>query len=179
MPPATGSLERPGTAPGRWPLRGEIWLVLLYALTAAFVTWQELHLDHVNNWRMARWSFFHLVQGANLYAAYPDKYYDLYQYSPTFALLVAPFAVPAMWLGLLSFNTVNIAVYYYAVRRLLPERLGLVALLILYFEVVRTTQNTEINTLITGLIILSFLWLEGGRLMRPAAAIAAGVASRS
>src|SRR5579859_1847571 len=158
----------------RWPARGEPWIVALYALTAAFVTWQQVHLDHINNWRMAYWSFHHLVSGADLYAAYPDKYYDLYQYSPTFALLMAPFAVLPMWLGLLLFNSANITVYYYAVRRLLPERLGLWALLILYFEVVRTTQNTEINTLITGLIILTFLWLERGRVLAPASAIAAG-----
>jgi hypothetical protein len=158
----------------RWPARGETWIVALYALTAAFVTWQQVHIDHINNWRMAYWSFHHLVSGADLYAAYPDKYYDLYQYSPTFALLMAPFAMLPMWLGLLLFNSVNIAVYYYGVRRLLPERLGLIALLILYFEVVRTTQNTEINTLITGLIILTFLWLERGRVLAPAAAIATG-----
>ncbi|MFI5206376.1 MAG: glycosyltransferase family 87 protein [Gemmatimonadales bacterium] len=160
----------------RWPSRAESWIVALYAATAAFVTWQEVHLDHINNWRMAYWSFHHLVLGADLYAAYPAKYYDLYQYSPTFALLMAPFAVLPMWLGLLLFNTANIAVYYYAVRRLLPDRLGLIALLILYFEVVRTTQNTEINTLVTGLIILSFLWLERGRRLAPAAAIAVGFA---
>jgi hypothetical protein len=177
MTPDTGSSDHTATAPQRrWPARGEIWIVALYALTAAFVTWQELHLDHINNWRMAYWSFHWLLQGADLYGAYPAQYYDLYQYSPTFALLMAPFALAPMWLGLLLFNTFNIAVYYYAVRRLLPGRLGIVALLLLYFEVVRTTQNTEINTLITGLIVLTFLWLEAGRLWRPAAAIAAGAA---
>jgi Glycosyltransferase family 87 len=177
MTSATGSPDRSVPAPSRrWPARGEVWIVALYALTAAFVTWQELHLDHINNWRMARWSFYQLLHGADLYAAYPAQYYDLYQYSPTFALLVAPFALLPMWLGLLLFNTFNIAVFYYAVRRLLPDRLGLVALLLLYFEVVRTTQNTEINTLVTGLIVLAFLWLESGRLVRAAAAIAAGAA---
>jgi hypothetical protein len=150
--------------------------VALYALTAALVTWQQIHIDHINNFRMARWSFYQLLRGADLYAAYPAQYYDLYQYSPTFALLVAPFALPPMWLGLLLFNTFNIAVFYYAVRRLLPGRQGLVALLILYFEVLRSTQNTEINTLITGLMILAFLWLERGRSGRAAAAISIGAA---
>jgi hypothetical protein len=177
MMPIAGTPEPAAPAPPRrWPERSEGWILALYALTAVFVTWQELHLDHINNWRMARWSFYQLLHGANLYAAYPAQYYDLYQYSPTFALLVAPFALPPMWLGLLLFNTFNIAVFYYAVRRLLPGRPGLIALLILYFEVLRSTQNTEINTLVSGLIILAFLWLENGRLARPAAAIAAGAA---
>jgi hypothetical protein len=177
MTPVAGSADRRVPAPPRrWPARGEVWIVALYALTAAFVTWQELHLDHINNWRVARWSFYHLLAGADLHAAYPAQYLDRYQYTATFALLVAPFALLPMWLGLLLFNTFNIAVYYYAIRRLLPDRLGLVALLLLYFEVVRTTQNTEINTLIAGLIVLAFLWLESGRLLPPAAAIAAGFA---
>jgi hypothetical protein len=177
MTPVADSPDRPVPAPTqRWPERSEIMVAALYALTAVFVTWQELHLDHINNWHLARWSFLHLVQDVNLYAPYPALFFDLYQYSPTFALLIAPFAVVPVWLGLLLFNGVNIAVYYYAVRRLLPGRAGLVALVILYFEMVRTTQNTEINTLITGLIVLAFLWLEEGGLIRPAAAIAVGVA---
>lgn len=177
MTPVTGSPEPVAPAPKRrWPERGEVWLLALYALTAASVTWQQLHLGHINNWRMARWSFYQLLQAGDLYAPAPAQFYDLYQYSPTFALLVAPFALPPAWLGLLLFNTFNIAVFYYAIRRLLPGRQGLVALLLLYFEVLRSTQNTEINTLVTGLIVLAFLWLENGRLARPAAAIAAGAA---
>ena len=177
MTPATDPVDRPVAAPPRrWPMRGESWIVALYALTAVFVTWQELHLDHINNWRVAHWSFYHLVAGLDLHAAYPEQYLDRFQYTPAFALLIAPFALPPMWLGLLLFNTFNIAVYYYAVRRLLPDKLGLVALLLLYFEVVRTTQNTEINTLVTGLIVLAFLWLERGRLAFPAAATAIGFA---
>jgi hypothetical protein len=177
MTPRSGTSDPLVSAPPRrWPARGETWIVALYALTAAFVTWQELHLGHINNFRMARWSFYQLLRGADLYAPYPTQYYDLYQYSPTFALLMAPFALPPVWLGLLLFNTFNIAVFYYAIRRLLPGRQGLAALLILYFEVLRSTQNTEINTLVTGLFILTFLWLEKGRLARPAAAIAAGAA---
>jgi hypothetical protein len=173
---ATASGSTPGTAPSRRLLPGEAWLVALYALTAALVTWQQIHIDHINNFRMARWSFFQLLKGADLYAAYPAQYYDLYQYSPTFALLVAPFALPPMWLGLGLFNSFNIAVFYYAVRRFLPGRQGLIALLILYFEVLRSTQNTEINTLITGLTLLAFLWLESGRTARAAAAICLGAA---
>jgi hypothetical protein len=78
-----------------------------------------------------------------------------------------------VWLGLLLFNSVNISVFYYAVRRLLPGRTGLLALLLLFFEVLRTTQNAENNALLAGLMILAFLWLERDRIGRAAAAIAA------
>jgi hypothetical protein len=171
--PAPGARPAPAP-PRRWPARGEVWVLALYAATAVFVTWQELYIDHINNWRMARWSFYQLLHGGNLYAPAPGQFYDLYQYSPTFALLVAPFALPPMALGLLLFNAFNIAAFYYAVRRLLPGRQGLIALLILYFEVLRSSQNTEINTLVVGLIVLAFLWLERDRTGRAAAAIALG-----
>lgn len=167
-------LNAANRAAGRWPARGEIWLVLLYALTAALVTWQQIHIGHSDNFLIFRWSFFHLREGVNLYAPYPDLYVSLYQYGPSFGLLIAPFALPPVWLGLALFNSVNITVFYVAVRRLLPGRLGLVALALLYFEVLRTTQNTQNNALLAGLMILAFLWLERDRLGRAAAAVALG-----
>jgi len=167
-------LDAATRAAGRWPARGEIWLILAYALTAAFVTWQALHLGHIDNFLIFRWSFFHLSEGVNLYAPYPKLYFSLYQYGPSFGLLIAPFALPPVWLGLVLFNSLNITVFYIAVRRLLPGRLGLVALVLLYFEVLRTAQNAQNNALLAGLMILGFLWLERDRLGRAAAAIALG-----
>jgi hypothetical protein len=163
-----------GSARPQLLLRGESWLVALFALTAVFVTWQKLHLGHIDNFLIFRWSFFHLSEGVNLYAPYPSQYLSLFQYGPSFGVLIAPFALPPVWLGLLLFNSVNIAVFYYAVRRLLPGRTGLLALLLLFFEVLRTTQNTQNNTLLAGLMILAFFWLERDRLGSAAAAIALG-----
>ena len=161
-----------GPAPSRRLLPGEAWLMALYALTTGFVTWQQIHLGHINNFALFRWSFFHLREGVSLYAPYDALYIDLYQYGPSFGLLIAPFALPPVWLGLLLFNALNVAVFYYAVRRLLPGRTGLLALLLLFFEVVRTTQNAENNAIVAAMFVLAFLWLERDRLWRAAAAIA-------
>jgi len=163
-----------GPAPSRRLLPGEAWLVALYALTAGFVTWQQIHLGHFDSFLLFRWSFFHLSEGVSLYAPYPNLYVSLYQYGPSFGLLIAPFALLPVWLGLFLYNSLTIAVFYYAVRRLLPGRTGLLALLLLFFEVLRTTQNAENNALLAGLMILAFLWLERDRFGRAAAAIAVG-----
>jgi hypothetical protein len=163
-----------GSAPSRRLLRGEPWLIALYALLAALVTWQQIHLGHINNFAMFRWSFFHLREGLSLYAPYAALYFDLYQYGPSFALFMAPFALPPVWLGLFLFNALNVAVFYYAVRRLLPGRTGLLALVLLFFEVLRATQNSETNALAAGLMVLAFLALERGQTQRAAAAIAVG-----
>ena len=81
-----------GSAPSRRLLPGEAWLIALFALTAVFVTWQKLHLGHLDNFLIFRWSFFHLSEGVNLYAPYPNQYLSLFQYGPSFGLLIAPFA---------------------------------------------------------------------------------------
>jgi hypothetical protein len=163
-----------GPDPSRRLLPGEAWLVALYALTAALVTWQQIHLGHFDSFLLFRWSFFHLSEGVSLYAPYPDLYVSRYQYGPSFGLLIAPFALLPVWLGLFLYNSLTIAVFYYAVRRLLPGRTGLLALLLLFFEVLRTTQNAENNALLAGLMVLAFLWLERDRFGRAAAAIAVG-----
>ena len=165
-----------GTSEGRATARWEAGLIALYALMAVLVTWQEVHLGHVNNFAMFRWSFFHLREGISLYAFYPSLYFDRFQYGPTFAFLIAPFALPPAWLGLLFFNVLNIGVFYFAIRTLLPGRTGLVALVILVFEVLRTTQNSETNALVAGLMILAFVWMERERMGRAAWAVAIGAA---
>ncbi len=156
----------------RWPQRAEWALLLLYAATTVFVAWQETHLDHIDVFRTFRGGWEHLRAGVNAYAAYPPI--DFFKYSPTFALLMAPFAAVPLWLGVLLFDAVNVGLFWYAVRRLLPDVRGLAALALLYFEVLRTTQNSQVNALLAALMVLTFLALEAGRPVRAAAALALG-----
>src|SRR5678816_1138716 len=95
VPPDT---RLPGSAERRRPLD---WLVVLLwsgAIVAATV--QHGIASQNNNFRIFRAASRHLLAGADLYAAYPAEHFDFYKYSPTFALLFAPFAyvpfVPAL-----------------------------------------------------------------------------------
>ena len=45
-----------------------------------------------NNFLIFRAAYSHLVAGRDLYIAYTAEHVDLFKYSPTFALLFAPFA---------------------------------------------------------------------------------------
>ncbi len=173
----TSASSGPGATPapraaGRRLARAEWALLALYAGTTAFVAWQQLRLGHVNNFLTFRGGWVHLVAGANAYAPYPPL--DLFKYSPTFALLMAPFAVLPLWLGVLLFDAVNVGLFYVAVRRLFPDGRGLVALALLYFEVLRTTQNTQVNAALAAFMVLTFLALERGRQARGALALALG-----
>ncbi len=173
-PAAPAPAAAPDPAPpARGAARAVGALLALYALTTAFVAWQQLHLGHVDNFLTFRGGWTHLRDGVNAYAAYPPL--DYFKYSPTFALLMAPFAALPPWLGVLLFDAANVALFCVAVRRLFPDaRAAAAALALLFFEVLRTTQNTQVNAALAALMVLTFLALEGGRQARGALALAAG-----
>ena len=50
-------------------------------------------LTHYNNFLVFRQAFVHLVEGRNLYLDFPGEHFDNFLYSPTFAVLMAPFSV--------------------------------------------------------------------------------------
>jgi hypothetical protein len=46
-----------------------------------------------NNYIIFKQSFTHLYNHQDLYGAYSSEYWDLYKYTPTFAVLMAPFTM--------------------------------------------------------------------------------------
>jgi hypothetical protein len=152
------------------------WVLALYLLSVAAVVLQQAttHVDF--NFAIFRQSFVHLLAGADLYAAYPAEQVDLFKYSPTFALLFAPFALLPTLIGLALWHLVNVIGLWYAVRRLLPSRPANLALLLMLVEVVRTTQRAQSNALVTALMVLAFVSMESRRQVRAAVAIVLGTA---
>src|ERR1700748_3818047 len=43
------------------------------------------YIDY-NNYRIFKFSFYHLVAGKDIYQLFPDDHWDLYKYSPGFAV---------------------------------------------------------------------------------------------
>lgn len=128
------------------------------------------------NFEIFRAAAHHLVTGDDLYAHYPDALQDQFKYSPTFALLFAPFAWLPWPLALFLWSALNALVLFVAVELLLPPRAALLALGAMLLEVVRAMQNAQSNALVAGLIILAFVALERGRAWRAAFAVALGTA---
>jgi hypothetical protein len=126
------------------------------------------------NFEIFRIASRHLVQQKDLYAAYPDEVQDKFKYSPTFALLFAPFAWLWWPLSLLLWSLLNALVLFLAIERVLPRRAAILALALLLLEVLRAMQNAQSNALVAGLIILAFAALERGSAWRAAAAVALG-----
>ena len=126
------------------------------------------------NFEIFRTASRHLVSGQDLYAEYPEEHSDRFKYSPTFALLFAPFAWLWWPVALFLWSCLNAIVLFVAVERALPGRAGLLALGALLLEVLRGMQNAQSNALVAGLIVLAFIALERASAWRAAAAVLLG-----
>ncbi len=117
---------------------------------------------HYNNYKIFKASFFHLIEKKDLYQLYPKEHWDYYKYSPTFALLMAPFAYLPDVFGLFFWNLLNVLVLFYAIWNLslLCFERRLLVLLIILIELITSIQNSQSNALIAGLIVFAFTFLE-------------------
>lgn len=120
-----------------------------------------------NNYVIFRQSHFHLLEGKNLYQAYPEEHWDLYKYSPAFALFFGGFARLPDWLGLTLWNLLNVAVFVVAILLLpaLDLKKRQLVLLLCAVEAMTSLQNSQSNVLVAGLLILALALLERGRML--------------
>lgn len=112
-----------------------------------------------NNYVIFKYSHFHLLEGKDLYKEYyPEEYWDLYKYSPTFALFFGCFAWLPNWLGLTLWNLLNALVFFIAIRFLpgLDEKKRIWILLLSVADVMNSLQNSQANVLVAGLLLLGF-----------------------
>ena len=119
-----------------------------------------------NNYLIFKNSFFHLLDSNNLYQKYPSEHYDLFKYSPSFALIMGVLAYIPDFIGLLLWNLLNVYVLYFALLKIpfINTKSKYFAILFILLELHTATVNSQSNALIAGLIILGFLALEKEKL---------------
>jgi hypothetical protein len=153
-------------------------LALLYVATGLMVlalTAQRSFFPHPHwTFRIFRSSFWHLIHQQDLYASYAGQ--DFFKYSPTAALLFAPFAAPPFPIGLLLWNAFNAIALILALRCLVGRRSVALALLLVLPELYNAMQASQSNALVAALIVFAFVALENDRQLRGCLAIAVGVA---
>ncbi len=135
-------------------------IALLWGAAVIGATVQQGVLHHNNNFLIFRAASWHLLHGQDLYAAYPAEHLDYFKYSPTFALLFLPFALPPFWLAMLLWNTLNAATLYFAIGTVLPLRSANVARAIVFLDMLGSLQNVQSNALVAALIIVTFAAYE-------------------
>jgi hypothetical protein len=126
------------------------------------------------NFEIFRAASRHLVTGQDLYAEYPAEHTDRFKYSPTFALLFAPFAWMPWPVALFLWSALNALLLFVAVERVLPDRQAMLAVGLLLPEVLRGMQNAQSNALVAALIVLAFVTLERHKGWRAAFAVGLG-----
>ncbi|HXD76817.1 MAG TPA: glycosyltransferase family 87 protein [Puia sp.] len=119
------------------------------------------YIDY-NNFRIFKFSFYHLVHGKDIYQLFPGDHWDLYKYSPGFALCFGLLSWMPDSLGLLLWNLIN-ALCLVAGIRMLPgirEEKKSWILLFCLLEMLLSIQNTQSNGLMAGLTVLGFALAE-------------------
>ncbi|MDQ6690486.1 MAG: DUF2029 domain-containing protein [Gemmatimonadota bacterium] len=156
--------------------RTEYWLLALYASAAIVVTIQRGVFQFPNDYAIFRASFWNLIQGRDLYVLRFDQAHDLFKYSPTFALLFAPFALLPFALGLMLWNFVNAMSLLFALRALLPGEQARVAQALVFLPMLRSMQSSQSNALVAALMMFAFICFEREWQVRGAFAVAVGAA---
>ncbi|HJQ19289.1 MAG TPA: glycosyltransferase family 87 protein [Gemmatimonadaceae bacterium] len=149
--------------------------LLVLWVAAVVVTSLQAGAHHNNNHIIFRTSWQNLVSGHDLYAA-STVHKDYFVYSPTFALLFAPFAVVPFTLGVLLWNAVNAAALYWGLGRILTAQGALIARAVVFLDTVGAMQNVQSNALLAGLMIIAFAELERRREATAALAVGVGTA---
>jgi hypothetical protein len=71
-----------------------------------------------NNFLIFKGVFEHTIQQKNLYLEYPAEYADVNLYGPVFSLVIAPFAILPVWMGVVLWVMFNATLLYIAIRNL-------------------------------------------------------------
>lgn len=120
------------------------------------------YISKVNNFIIYRNSFFHLINHQNLYGYFPLEQYDEFLYSPTFALLIAPFAMFPTYVGVVIWCAFNAACVFWAIHQL-PPSFDNKKTFIWWFviiELLTAIQNVQVNPLIAALFVYAFTAFE-------------------
>jgi hypothetical protein len=133
----------------------------MFAGLKVYVPGSPAYLPY-NNFRIFKLSFYHLLQGKDIYQLFPEDHWDLYKYSPAFALCFGLLSWMPDAIGLLLWNLINTLCLFAGVR-LLPglsnEKKSWILLFSL-LEMLLSIQNTQSNGLMAGLIVLAFALAE-------------------
>ncbi len=145
----------------------------VYFLVAAIGTFVCIARE-CNNFLIFRAAYAHLAGQRILYLPYPREHADLFKYSPTFALLFAPFSRAPFAVALFAWNLLNVMLIHRALTLVMPPAQRLEAIQLAGIGLVTTVDGTQSNGLVAALVVLAFAALERDRIARAAAAIFAG-----
>jgi len=119
------------------------------------------YIDY-NNFRIFKFSFYHLIHGRDIYQLFPEDHWDLFKYSPAFALCFGLLSWMPDPIGLLLWNLINSLCLVAGIRMLpgIKDENKSWILLFCLLEMLLSIQNTQSNGLMAGLTVLGFALAE-------------------
>lgn len=130
----------------------------------------------INNYLIFKNVFFNTIHQKNLFIHYPDLYFDLNHYGVFFSALIAPFAMMPDWLGISLWNIANTFIFIYGVYKLpfSDAKKAIFGLLCLQ-EYITAALSLQFNVALTGLLLLSAVYIYERKEVQSVTAILVGV----
>jgi hypothetical protein len=134
-----------------------LWLWMIVAVTGM----TRFGHGRENNFLIFKQVYWHVVEKLPLYIPYPAEYFDMNHYGPTFSLVIAPFAIPPTWLGMLLWLVALTLFLYVAIRHNVFTKYQQV--FIYWFcihELLNGIQMQQFNIAIAAIILLSYYFIS-------------------
>ncbi|RMZ60090.1 DUF2029 domain-containing protein [Chryseobacterium nematophagum] len=130
----------------------------------------------INNYLIFKNVFFNTINQKNLFIHYPDLYFDLNHYGVFFSILIAPFAIMPDWLGISLWNIANTFIFIYGIYKLpfSDSKKAIFALLCIQ-EYITAALSLQFNIALTGLLLLSTIYIYEKKEVKSVTAILVGV----
>ncbi len=131
-----------------------------------------------NNFILFKSSILHLLDGKDMYVAYENEgAWDLYKYSPTFAVFMLPYAYLPALPGLILWNLTNILLLYFAIKWLpyIDDKSKKIMLWFIVPELLLSAQSSQSNGIIAALFLLAYSAFEKNKIV--SAVLCIGIAT--
>jgi hypothetical protein len=128
-----------------------------------------------NNYLLFKNVFLSSLKQQNIFQQHPDLFFDANHYGVFFGILIAPFALLPDWLGMPLWNVANALVFVFALSKLPISNIkkSFVGWLCLQ-EFITAAVSVQFNIALTGLLILSMVYIYEQKETKSALAILVG-----
>lgn len=128
-----------------------------------------------NNYLIFKNVFLSSLKKENIFQQHPDLFFDANHYGVFFGVLIAPFALMPDWLGMPLWNVANALVFVFAISKLpiSDVKKSFVAWLCLQ-EFITAALSVQFNIALTGLLVLSMVYIYERKETKSALAILIG-----
>jgi hypothetical protein len=149
-------------------------IIGVYLILAIVASLKQYMHGSFNNYLIFKYVFWHTWWEQPLYVQDPN-YLDSNHYGPFFSVIIAPFALLPDWLGTILWNVFNTVLLLVGIFKLpLPEKQLKMVAWICAHECLTALLSFQFNVGITGLILLSFTYMEKQQSIKAAWAIVIG-----